>query len=487
MKKYILIFLTLLLHSFCFADGALSERQKSKFDEYLSQIVSCYHIPGMAFFITDSECTIFERAYGQCENLNQNFFIGSMSKSYTALCVMQLCEKGLLNIDDDISLYLPDYTFSKPVTIRSLLNHTSGFDTHAKITNAKVSSSYGKYEYSNANYDLLGKLIEVVSGLPYDEYVRENIFLPLGMNDSVAAASKIKDSEKLLKGNRNYFGFFVKGDADYPSEKSWFHEPAGFISVTPNDHAKYLRMYLKGGLSADGKRIIKKETIDLMWYDNVPLGSGENAFYGRGWNFMKHDGMKIVFHGGQVENYISYMFILPDSGLAVCFMINANDQFGMNELMDNAFWNSLLILKDKNPEAVKRSSYILIHLALDVLYLLIILLAAFLFARSFSANKKAGEKSEPSVTGKASEKKRKVILLIFAYVIFPALLLSFTRLFFATPLWVVKSYVPDLFCVIVISTTLIVLGGIIRTTCCFVPGGKLIENRLSAGRSGCVF
>ena len=126
-----------------------------QFDSYLAEIVRAYHIPGMAFFISDPEKTLFSKCVGQCRGMDRQFFIGSMSKSYTALCIMQLAEKGLVNLDEDISAYLPAYAFAKKVSVRSLLNQTSGFDTHMKLHNAKLTKSYGSYEYANVNCGLL--------------------------------------------------------------------------------------------------------------------------------------------------------------------------------------------------------------------------------------------------------------------------------------------------------------------------------------------
>ena len=443
MKKALLLLL-LAVHALCFAQKALVDVQDCipQFDSYVAEIAQAYHIPGMAFFITDSERTLFSKRCGQCTDMGQLFFIGSMSKSYTALCIMQLVEQGLVQLDDDISVYLPEYAFAKAVTVRSLLNHTSGFDTHMKLYNAQLTKSYGSHEYANVNYDLLGKIIETVSGMSYEAYVREHVFLPLGMDDSIADSGTAKGSEKLLWGNRNWFGFFVRGDADYPGEKSWFHEPAGFLAITPADHAKYLRMYLNGGRTEQGAPIISRESLDAMWYDNVPLGTKFDAFYGRGWNYMEWNGMSVVFHGGQVENYITYMFILPERGLAVCFMVNGNDEFGMNALMDNAFWDSLSILNGSSPKKVNHAAYPLTHLALDALYLCMLLLSLFLLGRAFA-------------------RRRKPLLMVLGYAVWPLFLLLFTKLCFDTPLWVVRSFVPDLFCVIVACVLLSLSGGVI--------------------------
>ena len=435
------------------AAPVVSDTQFAQFDAYLSEINQAYHIPGMAFFITDPEKTLFSRTYGQCNSIDQQFFIGSMSKSYTALGIMQLVEKGLIDLDKDISAYLPEYKFSKKVSILALLNHTSGFDTHMKFTDVNITNSCGKYEYANINYDLLGKIIEKVSGLPYEDYVRKNIFEPLDMSDSNANAQKVKNSPKLLTGNRNYFGFFKQGEADYPTEKSWFHEPAGYIATTPRDHAKYLRMYLNGGYTDNAVQIIKKETIDSMWYENVSIGSTEyETFYGKGWNYMEYDGQKIVFHGGQVENGITYMFILPEKKLAVCFMINANDEFVMNSLMDNAFWNSLSIIKETPVKKVHHASYVIQHIIFDFIYLLIFLLSLFVLLEAI--------KAKPDSTDKP--KVKSIVLHILGCLIWPVFLLTFSKILIDTPLWVIKSFVPDLYCVILSSSLLAITGGLVR-------------------------
>ena len=455
MKKHLFAIL-FALAAFCFAENkpGLSPSQCEQFDAYLGEIVEAYHIPGMAFFVTTPEETIFERNYGQCTSLDQQFFIGSMSKSYTALCVMQLAEKGLVNLDEDISTYLPDYKFPKKVSVLSLLNHTSGFDTHAKLFNAKITDSYGKYEYANVNYDLLGKIIETVSGKSYEDYIQQNVFCPLSMADSNAKAQALKESPKFLNGNRNYFGFFKQGKPSYPTAKSWFHEPAGYIASTPHDHAKYLRMYLNGGLSEQGERIIKKETIDSMWYTNVPYDKDSAVFYGKGWNYTKMNGLKLVFHGGQVETGITYMFILPEKQLAVCFMLNGNDEFVTNSLMDNAIWNSLAIIKGEPTKEISHSAYIVRHAVYDALYLLVFAFSLFILIKAIKT------KDETKPAGAA--KVKAVIFNAAAYILWPLLLLSFTKLFVDTPLWVVRQFVPDLYFVILISAAMALTGGIIK-------------------------
>lgn len=447
MKK---IFIFLFLFSLFSDIFAISFNQdiNIKLDNYLNEIVQAYKIPGLAFVLTDSDNTIFSNTYGQFENENQQIFIGSESKSFTALSIMQLEEKGLINLDDDFTNYLSEYNFDKKVSIRNLLNQTSGFDNHAKLINFKMTESYGSYEYANVNYDLLGKIIEVVSGLSYDDYISENIFIPLGMTHSVANTKKAKNSPYLLKGNRNWFGFFVQGDADYPTERSWFFEPAGYIASSLSDYSKYLRMYLKKGLSQNNERIIKEENINRMWFESVNVYKESNQRYGMGFFsdiFMDNE---VVYHPGQVENSITYMMIFPKKKIAFSFMINASDEFGTNQLVQTALKDIYLIISGNDFGKVSHSLFFIRHLLLNLLYILIISIGAFVLFKSIKIKKR--------------NLIFQIIFCIFGYLIYPLFLLYCSQLFFLTPLWTVKLFVPDLFFVIVTSIILCCCGVILR-------------------------
>lgn len=438
MKKFIISLILIVAAAAAF--GNVPADRLHKFESYLDEVKEAYHIPGMAVIITNQEEALFEKTYGQCTSLDQIFYIGSMSKSYTAACIMQLVEKGLVKLDNDISVYLPDYKFSKPVTVLNLLNHTSGFDTHAKLHNVKQKASYGHYEYANVNYDLLGKIVEAVSGQSYEDYIQKNLFGPLGMDNSRANAWAVKDSPKLLMGNRNYFGFFKQGQADFPTEKSWFHEPAGYIATTPNNHAKYLRMYLNDGFgAADGPQILSSESIQKMWYKNVSEESKQfDAYYGMGWNYMNWQGQPMIFHGGQVENGITFQYILPDKKLAVCFMINASDYLVMNNLMNNVIFESVGILNGQEAGKVNHKTWLLLHLALNAIYFFMLGLSIFFMI-----------------------KVRKLVLRIICFIIWPIFLLTFTRILLNTPMWVVGLFVPDLYYVIIASAVIALIGGFV--------------------------
>jgi hypothetical protein len=275
------------------------------------------------------------------------------------------------------------------------------------------------------------------------------------MADSIANAWKVKDSPKLLLGNRNYFGFFKRGPAVFPVEKSWFHEPAGYITSTPQDHAKYLRMYLNqgqvqaAGSESSGSRILAAENIQKMWYKNVSENNNQfDVYYGMGWNYMNWHGQTMLFHGGQVENGITFQYILPDKKLAVCFMINASDYLVMNNLMNGVIFDSLAILNGEEPGKINHKVYTLFHIILDALYLLIIGFTIIILRKAIKSTKGFSIK--------------KVICGIIGYIIWPLLLLTFTKIFFDTPLWVVRLFVTDLYIINVISIIIAFSAGIIR-------------------------
>ena len=367
MKRPCACAVLLLFAACCFADCT------RELGAYLEKAASAYHIPGMSFFITDADGSLFEKTFGQCTDKRQKFFIGSESKSFTALCILQLAEQGLLHLDDEITRYFLGLSLAKPVTVKMLLNQNSGFDTHMKFKNARVTDSYGRYEYANVNYDLLGKIVEAVSGMAYKDYIREQVFLPLGMQDSAADAESVRGDQKLLLGNRNFFGFFFCGDADYPGSDSWFH-------------------------------------------------------------------------GGQVENYISFMCIIPAKKQAFAFNINGNDQFGMNSLMNDVVLGVVRILNGEDPPEAKASSYLMIHGILDVAYLRVLLISLCILKKSIRPRTKTA--------GKA----KRMLWIVLAYAAWPLFLLCIIPIAFRTPLWVVRHYVPDLFLVLVAGMLLPLLG-----------------------------
>ncbi|MBR1736083.1 MAG: serine hydrolase, partial [Firmicutes bacterium] len=336
----------------------------SSIDKQIAEDIEKYHIPAMAVAVVDKDSVLFEKTYGNCESVDQPFIIGSMSKSFTAIAIMQLYEQGKINFDSPIDEYIDtsewfeDNTDHGRITVKDLLNHTSGITTYQTFGFLKSTEQYGSYEYANANYGLLGLIIEAVSGMSYEQYIEQNIFEPIGMSHSAASLEKSKENG-LIDGYRNYFGIYVAGDPDYPDKikkGTWTNIPAGYLSSSVTDMEKYLQMYLRGG-----EKIVSSESIDRMFYDNVPVSYG--TYYGMGWNYVTEMySQPILMHAGLVENYTSNMFIIPEKGIAVVVLVNMNDYLVGNNLLGNIVMPLLGEPKQKLPNL-----YLILHAVIDVI------------------------------------------------------------------------------------------------------------------------
>ena len=198
----------------------------SDIDSRLKKEIRELHIPGMAIAIVNYKEVLFSETYGNCDNLDTPFIIGSLSKSFTALAVMQLVEEEKVDLDTKISDYIDTSAYfinasdGDRITIRQLLNQTSGLGTYQRFGNAKITESYGQHQYANINYGLLGEIIEAVSGISYSEYMDKNIFSPLSMSHTAATLIQSKENG-LITGYRNYFGLPIAGEPDYPDKYSW--------------------------------------------------------------------------------------------------------------------------------------------------------------------------------------------------------------------------------------------------------------------------
>jgi len=396
------------------------------------------HIPGMAVIVVNSDEVIFSKTYGNCENIDTPFIIGSMSKSFTALSIMKLVEENKIDINKPISTYIDTSLYFKnkgdgdKITVKQLLNQNSGIGTYQKLGKLKITKNYGKYEYANANYNLLGKIIESVSNESYSDYVTKNIFEPLKMNHTSATLAK-SSKNGLIKGYQNYFGIPIAETPNYPTDdNSWIQVPTGFISSSASDLGKYLQMYLNQGLS-----IITEDSINKMFYDNIPQDDMDRDYYGMGWVFTKYYSKPVLTHSGLVENYTSKMFIIPEYNIGIVVLVNMNDYLVTNNLLEDIVKP---ILGEEKPN-VPNNLYLKNHLLLDVIYLVVTLIAIY-----------------PIVTikkWKNKNKTKKLYIIDFVrHLIFP-LLLILLPVIIKVPFWVIWNFVKDLALILIINSMLL--------------------------------
>jgi len=284
--------------------------------------------------VVNGEHTLLDKGYGQASvewgipnTPDTKFRLGSLTKQFTATLVLLLQQDGKLNIADPVSRYLPDSpkTWEK-ITLANLLGHTSGIPnfTKDKAFGVWAQSSHtveeelaffrdkpldfepgSKFEYSNSNFEVLGAVIEKVSGKKYADLLRERIFDPLGMKDTGLDADDLvlpKRAEGYMSGKD---GLVVAR-----SESMSVPWAAGSMYSTTGDLLKW-----EQGLF--GGKVLSAASLRLM----TTAGKGN---YGLGVGVEDRDGLKVVDHGGGIEGFNTYLSYVPEKRICVVVLANVS-------------------------------------------------------------------------------------------------------------------------------------------------------------------
>lgn len=305
----------------------------SALDTYLEQAFPASGIPGAAVAVVDSDGVRYLRTMGDATSADQTFIIGSLSKSMTSAAIQQLVDAGAVDLDAPVDDYVPAAGVPRLVTVRDLLNQTSGFGYYQSLADARVGESYGWFSYANANYDLLGKVVENASGMGLGDYLRKCLWAPLGMADACLDGEKPAETAGgagEATGHRNWFGLPVAdGFAHERGDDAWGGPASGYVRASISDMASYLRMYLNSGAG-----VVSRAGVHRMVFDRVPDASGDTC-YGMGWTtYSWGDGELVMSHDGDVENYVARMCVIPGRDLGIVLLANENDAVGGNA----AFW-----------------------------------------------------------------------------------------------------------------------------------------------------
>ena len=316
-------------------------------------------IPGLAIAIVQGHETIYQRGLGEAApgrpvTPATPFILGSLSKSFTALAVMQLVEAGKLDLDGCVQHYIPWFQMHdravSSITIRHVLTHTSGISRYAgrvllsgrggktreqsvrELSKVELSHPIGShFEYSNTNYLIAGLLIESVSGMPYEDYIQEHIFHPLEMTSSFTLEQEARD-HGMAQGYRWWFGKPVPFDAPYLQNAL----PAAYIIASAADMSRYLTMCLDAGVS--GGSLLSPQGFAEMFRPQVSVPV-RNSSYGLGWRIEHIGNEPIVRHGGEVTNFRADMVLVPGQHLGVIVLSNCNNgliaQLGLDQIAMN--------------------------------------------------------------------------------------------------------------------------------------------------------
>ncbi|MGE5413705.1 MAG: serine hydrolase [Syntrophomonadaceae bacterium] len=294
--------------------------------------------PGAAVLVVQDGRPVLRKGYGMAElelgvpiAPDMVFRVGSVTKEFTAACILRLAEEGRLALDDPVSKYLPDFpTGGRPVTLEELLTHTSGLRSYTDMpswqrrmredwTLAELEASFSgepfdfepgtRWHYDNSGYVLLGAVIERVAGKPYAEVVEDLIFRPLGMKDT-RYGSDVPIVPRRVAGYQKS----AQGVINAPFISMTQPYAAGGLVSTVDDLARWHAALDAGGiLSAESRR--------RMWTP-VRLPDGTDTRYGYGWIVWSLDGRPVVEHGGGINGFVTANLRLPEDGIYVAVLSN---------------------------------------------------------------------------------------------------------------------------------------------------------------------
>jgi CubicO group peptidase (beta-lactamase class C family) len=326
-------------------------------DLWIAERVSYHDVPGLAIAVVRGERTIWAKGYGHADlttgapvEVSTPFRLGSVSKVFTALAIMQLRDRGRLALDDPVTRHLPwfrigsDYPGAPPITVRHLLTHTSGlpreaawpyWTTHAFPTRAQLREAVAtqqvfsppgaSYRYSNLGVALLGEVVEATSGEPFADYLAHHLFAPLGMTSSTAAP----DAPRVAALARAY----QRRRAGEPRREIAYYDtgvfaPMGGVVSTTDDLSKLVALLLTadpGGPATPAPgRVIAAPTLAEMTRAQFVYPSFAGG-RGLGFAVSRRNERTFVGHGGWIGGHRADLTCDPGRRLGVVVLTNADD------------------------------------------------------------------------------------------------------------------------------------------------------------------
>jgi len=319
------------------AQGSLSSDLQAKVDAAAHDVLAKTGVPSASVGIVQDGRIVFTKAYGNAR-LNPpmaatpelRYAIGSISKQFTAACVLLLQEEGKLSVDDPIAKYFPELTRARDVTIRNILSHTSGYEDYApqdytipawtKPTSANTIvhewatkpldfEPGTQYQYSNTNFNIAGLIVEKVSGEPFWAFLSRRVLTPLGMTHTIDLDTE-HDKLEPVGYMRNALGPLRPAIM----EASGWYFADGEMAMPVGD-------LLTWDISLMNRSLLAPASYTAMETDQ-PLKNGQTARYGLGVSVSVRNGHRMVSHGGEVGGFVAQNVVFPDDKIAIAVLTN---------------------------------------------------------------------------------------------------------------------------------------------------------------------
>jgi D-alanyl-D-alanine carboxypeptidase len=319
------------------AQGSLSAELQARVEAAVHDALTKTGVPSASVGIVQGGRVVFTKAYGNARlnptvaaTADLRYAVGSISKQFTAACILLLQEEGKLGIDDPVAKYFPELMRAGDVTIRHILSHTSGYEDYApqdytipawtKPTTAdKVVHEWAtkpldfepgtQYQYSNTNFNIAGLIVEKVSGEPFWAFLSRRVLTPLAMTHTIDLDTE-HDKLEPIGYMRNALGPLRPAIM----EASGWYFADGEMAMPVGD-------LLKWDISQMNQSLLTPASYAAMETDQR-LANGQTAHYGLGVTLATRDGHRIVSHGGEVGGFVAQNTVYPDDRIAVAVLTN---------------------------------------------------------------------------------------------------------------------------------------------------------------------
>jgi serine beta-lactamase-like protein LACTB len=341
-------------------------------DEFITREVDDKRLPALSIILVDDQKVVWARGYGFADAAKKKpatadtvYRVGSVSKLFTDIAVMQLVEQGKLDLDAPLTKYLPDFKpinkYDKPITLRMLMSHRSGllreppegnyFDPSVTALDRTVRSLNRTelvYEpgthtrYSNAGIAVVGFVIEETQQQRFARHLHNRVLDPLGMTHSAfePSAALNKDLAEAVM-----WGYDGREFAAPTFELGM--APAGCMYTTVNDLGRFLSALFAGG-KGPGGQIIEAKTLEQMWTPHYAK-KGEEREFGIGFNVAQLDGHKRVGHGGAIYGFATELAALPAEKLGVVVVASRDVSNGVTRHVADEALRQMLAVREKKP------------------------------------------------------------------------------------------------------------------------------------------
>ncbi|SDE53699.1 CubicO group peptidase, beta-lactamase class C family [Mucilaginibacter pineti] len=371
MKK-ILLLLIVCISLINTANAQHADRSKfikDSLDVYISRALTNWRVPGIAVCIVKDNKVVLMKGYGIKElgltnpvDINTLFMIGSNTKAFTATALAMLQSSGKLSLDEKVTKYIPEFKLvdklaGEQAIVKDLLSHRLGFQTfegdftfyNTNLSRNDVIQRLGKlkpvypfrtyFGYTNAAFLTAGEIIPRVAGKPWEAYLKENIFAPLGMINTLALSA---DMPKAL--NRSVPHTLTDGRLTaIPYCQVDALAPAGSISSSVNDMSKWVLALLNNG-KVGARQVIPAAAIEATREPQTIVSSIRHLndqynyeLYGLGWFIQDYFNHRLIMHTGGINGFVSSVTLSPYDNLGIIILTNTDQ----NELYESLRWDIL--------------------------------------------------------------------------------------------------------------------------------------------------